>query len=378
MILTVGSTKLEVGEPELEAYLSEVYGETVTLLGVEKLGEGFHNAGFRASFLAGQVRKHLVMRIVRGDTGWGHDYVSDRASLLLLQHRLFNSAPCGTSSPSIDVAAVLEDGRITSIGSSVEFFQIVEEVTEEDGRPYVDDLFEIARRGSLTEKDRRRCVAAARYLADLHSVKADDEHLYRRHIRDLVGHGEMLMGVADSYPDPAALSWTSRDELAHIEMKAVEWRNRLKYLRGRLCQIHGDYHPFGNIRFRADHTLMAMDQSRERFGEPADDVSTLTMNYIFLSVWQLNDFRGPFEQLLHLFLREYLQLTGDTEILKVLPPFYAFRGLVVVHPIYYPDMEHVKRRMIMNFIRNVLNADSFNPSSIRDYLKAAPESHAHP
>ncbi len=372
MILTVGSSRLEVDDVELEAYLSRLYGKPVRLLKTEKLGEGFHNAGFRLSLQVGDVEKRIVMRVVRGDTGWGHDYLGDRAAVLILQHRLFNAAPRGTSSPSVDVAAILADGTIASVGSGVEFFNLVEEVTAQDGRPYSDDLFEIARRRSLTERDRRRCLAAARYLVDLHSVKARNDHLYRRHIRDLVGHGEMLMGVADSYPDPATLGWTSRAELAEIEVKAVEWRNRLKYLGHRLCRIHGDYHPFGNIRFRADDTLMALDQSREEFGEAADDISALTINYIFFSVWHLGDFTGPFEELLHTFFREYLDRTSDRDILNVLPPFYAFRGLVVTHPFYYPDMEYAKRRMMMNFIRNVLDAERFEPASVKGYLATEP------
>jgi len=373
MILTVGSMRLEVDETELEAYLSRLYGKPVTLLRTEKLGEGFHNAGFRLSFRAGGVEKRLVMRIVRGDTGWGHDYLSDRAAVLLLQHRLFNAAPRQASAPSIDVAAILADGRIASIGSSIEFFHLVEELTEQDGRPYSNDLFEVARRRSLTERDKRRCLTAARYLAELHGVKARNDRLYQRHIRDLVGHGEMLMGVVDSYPDPATLDWTSRAELAEVEVKAVEWRNRLRYLGHRLCRIHGDYHPFGNIRFREDDTLMALDQSREEFGEPADDVSTLTINYIFFSVWHLGRFTGPFEELLHIFLQEYLDRTKDSEIWSVLPPFYAFRGLVVAHPVYYPDMEDEKRRMMMNFIRNVLDAERFEPEKVQSYLTTEPK-----
>ncbi|MEM2904431.1 MAG: phosphotransferase [Candidatus Bathyarchaeia archaeon] len=372
MMLTVGSVKLEINDAEMEAYLSRLYGKPVTLLKTEKLGEGFHNAGFRLTFQIEGAVKAVVMRVVRRDTGWGHDYLGDRAAVLLLQHRLLNLAPRGTSTRSVDVAAVLADGSIASVGSATEFFHLVEEVTEQDGRPYSEDLFAIARRRTLAERDKRRCLAAARYLAELHSVKARNDHLYRRHIRDLVGHGEMLMGVADSYPDPARLTWTSRAELAQIEVKAAEWRNRLKYLTHRLCRIHGDYHPFGNIRFRADDTLLALDQSREEFGEPADDVSSLTINYIFFSVWHLGEYTGPFEELCQLFFQEYLQRTSDMDLLAVLPPFYAFRGLVVVHPVYYPDVADEKRRMMMNFIRNVLNEERFEPTEIRRYLTTKP------
>jgi len=370
LILTVGSARVKVDEARFEGYLSKLYGGSAKLLEIKKLGEGFHNAGFLVTFKVGDENrvKRLVMRVVRGDTGWGHDYLGDRASVLLLQHRLYNSAPAGTCCRSIDVAGILGSGEVVSIGDTQEFFNLVEEVTEADGKPYVEDLFAVAQRGSLTDRDRRRCLKAADYLTALHRVKARNDVLYRRHIRDLIGHGEMIMGVIDSYPDPQTLSWVTREELAMIEVKAVEWRNRVKYLTHRLSRIHGDFHPFGNIRFREDDALMALDLSREEFGEPADDVATLAMNYIFISLWHFNDLIEPFEELLNLFFHRYLDMTGDKEILRVIAPFYAFRGLVVIHPLYYPVMENEKRRKVLNFINNVLDADAFNPDVVKEYI----------
>jgi len=370
LILTVGSVSVKVDEARFEGYLSKLYGGSAKLLEIKKLGEGFHNAGFLVTFKVGDENrvKRLVMRVVRGDTGWGHDYLGDRASVLLLQHRLYNSAPAGTCCRSIDVAGILGSGEVVSIGDTQEFFNLVEEVTEADGKPYVEDLFAVAQRGSLTDRDRRRCLKAADYLTALHRVKARNDVLYRRHIRDLIGHGEMIMGVIDSYPDPQTLSWVTREELAMIEVKAVEWRNRVKYLTHRLSRIHGDFHPFGNIRFREDDALMALDLSREEFGEPADDVATLAMNYIFISLWHFNDLIEPFEELLNLFFHRYLDMTGDKEILRVIAPFYAFRGLVVIHPLYYPVMENEKRRKVLNFINNVLDADAFNPDVVKEYI----------
>ena len=105
------------------------------------------------------------------------------------------------------------------------------------------------------------------------------------------------------------------------------------------------------------------------YGEPADDVSALTINYIFISIWRLGSLEEPFIQLLRLFYRDYLNRTGDEELLKVIPPFYAFRGMVVAHPLYYPDMRREQRRMLVNFVLNVLEAEEFNPDEVERYLK---------
>ncbi len=369
MIIDVGSSRLRVDDSKMEKYLSGLYRQPVSLLDFRKLGEGFHNAGFLLRFTAGTDEKRLVMRVVRGDTGWSHDYLGDRAAVLLLQHCLFNTAPKGTCCRSVDVACITKAGSVVSVGDSVEFFNLVEEVTEMDGRPYIEDLFEIARRKSLRERDRRRCLITADYLVNLHADKRRNDLLYLRHIRDLIGHGEMLMGVVDTYPNPNTLTFTSQEEMTRIEQKAVEWRNRIKHLTHRLSRIHGDYHPFGNIRFRQDDTMTALDLAREMYGEPADDVSALTINYIFLSLWKFGDYIHPFQELMKTFYDRYLDKTGDEEILKVIAPFYAFRGLVVAHPLYYPEMEDEKRRMVFNFVNSVLESEEFNPKQIPSYLK---------
>ncbi|MEM3547161.1 MAG: aminoglycoside phosphotransferase family protein [Candidatus Bathyarchaeia archaeon] len=367
MDLKVGSYTVMIDEESLRKYLESKLGGEVKILDVVKLGEGFHNAGFLLKFKQDSKLKALVMRIVRGDTGWGHDYLSDRASVLLLQHMLYNSAPKNTCIPSIDVVAVMKNGSLASIGEAVEFIQLVEPLTEEYGKPYIEYLLELSRRRNLTRRDEDMCINCVTYLSKMHSEKANNRNLYLRHIRDLIGHGEMLMGVIDTYP--GGLDFISDEEVYRIEVEAVKWRNRLKRMTHRLSRIHGDFHPFGNIRFRPDGSIVAVDLSREMYGEPADDVTALTINYLFISIWQYGSLEEAFRRLFKLFYKEYLNRTGDEEILRVVQPFYAFRGMVVVHPIYYPDMKREQRRMLVNFILNVLDEDEFDPDGVDKYLK---------
>jgi Ser/Thr protein kinase RdoA (MazF antagonist) len=270
------------------------------------------------------------------------------------------------------VAVVSRTGEILSIGDAVEFFDLVEEVTDKQGTPYAEDLFRIARERALREADLRRCDALVNYLARLHAQKKANPILYTRHIRDLVGHGEMLMGVIDTYPDVRLLDFTNPKEIEQIEVKAVEWRNRIKFLSHRLSRIHGDFHPFGNIRFRKDNSVMALDLAREEYGEPADDLSCLSINYIFFSVWHYGEFVDPFKTLFNRFIEGYVKATNDQEMLRVIPPFFAFRGLVVTHPHYYPDMERERRRLMLNFILNVMNAEKFEANNINEYLTRNP------
>lgn len=368
----VGPTVIKLKVKSLEKYLKKLFNKPIKVISIKKLGEGFHNAVFSILLKKGKKEDEFIIRIVRGDTGWGHDYVSDRASTLLLQHRLSNIAPKHTARRSIDVFSVLKSGEIVSLGNSIEFFNIAEKISLKKWKPYSEDLFEIAKKGSLSEKDIKRCCIIADYLANLHSIKIKNENLYKRHIRDLIGHGEMMMGVIDTYPSQEKLDFTSKEELMKIEVKAVEWRNKIKDLSYRLSRIHGDFHPFGNILFNKNDKMLAIDQSREEYGEPADDITSLSINYIFFSIWHYGEYKKPFSDLFETFFERYFEKTKDEEMLKVMAPFYAFRGLVIAHPLYYPALDSFKRRKIMNFIVNVLNSKEFDKSKIVSYLENPP------
>jgi hypothetical protein len=56
-------------------------------------------------------------------------------------------------------------------------------------------------------------------------------------------------------------------------------------------------------------------------------------------------------------------------MLDVIAPFYAWRGLVIASPVWYPNLQAGVRRALFNFILNVLTADRFDPASINRYLQ---------
>ena len=205
-------------------------------------------------------------------------------------------------------------------------------------------------------------------------------------MRDTVGHGECLMGVFDTYPDNVL----SYNEMSGIIKKSVDWIYKLKPGYKRLSQVHGDFHP-GNIWFKETvnrsigqsvnrknpfthspihHELdfILLDRSRGPWGEPADDITALAINYIFFSIKNFEAIKGPYLEGLKLFFNEYVRLSGDDEIYEVLAPFFAFRGAVVANPVFYPEVTAKQRKMIFRFVHSVLDAKRFNPEKVRNII----------
>jgi hypothetical protein len=187
-----------------------------------------------------------------------------------------------------------------------------------------------------------------------------------RRVRELVGDGECIMGLNDSY---AQHPFFTPQLLEGIEHRCVSWRWRLKGYTHRLRQVHGDFHPW-NILFGEGVDFRLLDRSRGEFGDPADDVTCLTGNYLFFSLQRSGCLEGAFEKLFLRFWERYLEKSGDQEMLNVVAPFLAFRGLVMASPLWYPHLPDSVRRKLIAFVVSVLDARSFDPTQVNQYCGA--------
>jgi aminoglycoside phosphotransferase (APT) family kinase protein len=301
------------------------------------------------------------LRQVAGN-GFGREMPSDRVAAVWLDFHTFNELPCHVAAQ--DMIGVAADGRLHSLGHLREMWLLTDYAP---GRPYADDLARIRDEGTAGEADLARALALAAYLARIHALKHQDPLLWRRRLRDLVGHGEGIMGLTDSYPPDFALA-TGQDWHA-LETAANEWRWRLKPLSHRLSQVHGDFHPF-NILFPTNGgPPVFIDRSRGEWGEPADDVSCLTINYLFFALQRSERLAGPFWDLYAAFWQRYLAESQDEESLAVIQPWYAWRALVLASPQWYPTIAEGTRRTLLTFARRVLAEPIFNWPLINDYLE---------
>jgi aminoglycoside phosphotransferase family enzyme len=149
----------------------------------------------------------------------------------------------------------------------------------------------------------------------------------------------------------------------------VKWRWKLKPVTHRLRQIHGDFYPW-NILFGDGTDFRVLDRSRGEFGDPADDVTCITSNFLFFSLQRHGRLAGVLEALFQRFWERYLAKSGDVEILRVTAPFFAFRGLVMASPLWYPALPDSVRQKLLAFVFTVLTEDDFDPQEVNHYCSA--------
>jgi hypothetical protein len=300
----------------------------------------------RIELVSGAQRYTLVFHTARPDD-FGHDRRADRISNLVLAYDTFGKLPSHVA--AIDVGAVRVDGELVSLASTGEPYLLTSWVA---GTLYADELRRIATTATVTDVDIGHAERLATLLLEIHSAPGSHAGAYTRAIRDLLGHGEGIFGLVDSY-EPGPLT----PRLRAIEEACLAWRWKLRDRTERLRRTHGDFHPF-NIVCGDDVTLL--DASRGSEGDPADDVACLSINYLFFGAGHPGWATG-FGKLWDTFWRTYL--AGDrVDVLAAVAPFYAWRALVLASPKWYPNLADAERDRILRFAERVLAAERFDPA----------------
>jgi hypothetical protein len=345
---------------------AEILGLTPLAADTAKADESAKGAGYgvpwRIDLRHAGGERALVLHTA-SPNDFGHDRRADRAAAAVLAADTFASIPRHVQ--VLDVGAFRGENDAVSLAGAGEFYLLT---AHADGTPYAEDLRAIARRGRVTDLDALRVRALVDYLAELHAERPRaSPGAYRRFVRDTLGSGEGVFGIADGYADdvPAA----PRLRLERIEEQCLAWRFRLRARSERLRRTHGDFHPF-NVLFDDASSLALLDASRGAEGDPADDVTCMSINYAFFSLGHPGAWRGAFSSLWHEFWTRYVTETGDDALLEVVAPLFAWRGLVLASPTWYPELPAGDRDRILSFVERVLAAPRFVPQMAAEFFDA--------
>lgn len=301
------------------------------------------------------VARALVIHTMSADQ-FGHDRRADRVAAMLGAYDIFDS-PAHVR--AVDVGFI-ERGELTSGGRGEPFL-----VTEFSvGELYAHDLHVLANEERPSARDEARLQALVSYIAAMRQRRGTKEQ-YRRALRDIVGGGEGIFGLRDAYTDDDPIATPGR--LARFVSLACAARERLRAFEHRACATHGDLHPY-NVLFDGD-TLRLLDRSRGGFGDTADDVTCMAINYLAIALHRRGSFSGALRTLWTELWSRVIAATGDAEMLRVVPVYFAWRTLVLASPVWYPDTSAAARESLLRFAERLLAGEPFDPERIDELVR---------
>lgn len=306
----------------------------------------------------------VVLHTTRKNAGFGHDDLADRAYAAFLPYATFGTFP--RHARAVDVGSIAKNGELRSMGDADDFYFVTEFV---EGTPYFHDLERVGRDLTATEDDLARARALADILADAHAEKRRDDATWLRKLRVLQGHDECVAGIVDSY-DGRGGDVPAGARLRRIEHRVLDHRHRLKAFPWRLARVHGDFHPWNVLMSGRGDALgvVVLDRSRGAYGEPADDLTAMAINYIFFALRAGAGAAPAFRELFRTFFGHWLSRTRDHEVLSVAQPYFAYRALVVASPAWYPNLPVGVRERLVELAEAVLEMDMLDLDTLERYF----------
>jgi len=370
---------IDLTPESVSEYLRRAFGPGAVLADLGAIGtldkQGIKRFGYGKPLLVrftvdGDPREG-VLSVMRGDK-YGHQFYWDRAAILMFQFE--TSARLPRHVRPMGLGYVDAQSRLIPVAEPREFFIMNEKLR---GYDYFLDL-ERVREGDFRPADLDLARELARWMADIHAGKLADADLYYRHVRNLLGASECIMGLIDeAYPHPGA--FFADADFVRLEKRLIDWRWKLRNYAGRLSVVHGDVHPWNILVDGPDEpgrSFRVLDRSRGEWGEPASDLASLAANYLLFGLLHNAQadrpgplFQGPFAQLWTALFEEYLARSGDPEILEVLAPFFVFRALVIASPEWYPNHPPQVRGALGRFLSRVLEDEVFDWRNVNRYLE---------
>ncbi len=357
---------------QLVAYLTEISGEPVEVEGTREMGaEAEGSKALKAfgygrpllvEYRVGSETRRVVLHRAR-ENSFGRELPADRAAAMWQDRDTFNRLP--RHARAFDMGVRYQDGSLGSIDDAEELVLVT---SYEPGELYAQDLVRLRNGGELTPQDSKRARSLASYLAEIHSERGESRRLWRRRLRDLVGHGEGIMGQTESYPED--VDYIDPAGLRRFEEEANRWRWRLMGRHDRLRQVHGDFHPF-NVVFREGEDFSVLDRSRGPYGDPADDVASMSINYLFFALQRGPRLEGSFAELHDLFWETYLERTGDEELVQVIQPWLAWRSLVLASPVWYATLGTEIRVRLLRFGMEALQSERYDFKNPNRYVESS-------
>lgn len=336
---------------KVSAAVSAKLGEKVEFVDIQKVGSGFHSAGYK--IIAKDGRAFFLKKVTA--TGNGLEHPERKLSSLLVGH---NMAKRSGQQPR-PVGLLLEvDGAIMvlpEIPLHTNVFHVQE--FESEGTSYFSVLEGRKEKAEVDERDRVETINIVAVVAAIHAIpysSIDAEHVqsvYMDGLRAELIHPEVTVTAMHQLDEAHPIIPPSKQgEYLGLYLQLIhKWKGRTERLRA----LHGDLWG-ANVFVRKDGTAWIIDFSRIPWGDPGIDIGRWMGQYVWFYLITKNPY---FKNLGELFLETYIEKTGDTEIREAASLGYVFTGFI--YSIFYEKEDMGVRKKMFAHASEILKQGKF-------------------
>jgi hypothetical protein len=87
----------------------------------------------------------------------------------------------------------------------------------------------------------------------------------------------------------------------------------------------------------------------------------MAINFLFFGIGHPERWDEGLGKLWYAFFEAYAEARADPGLFDVIAPFFAWRGLVVTSPAWYPNMHAHERDRVLRFVEKCLGEGRFHP-----------------
>src|SRR3989344_4457331 len=340
----------DIDLPKISSLISQKLNKTVEVVGIEKVGSGYHSDGFKLTTDDGH--NFFLKKVKSHDLGFE---IPERKVFSLLvsdgMYRRFDTHP---KTIGIILANENEVIMLPKVDDKTTVYQIQE--FEPEGKSYWSLLQDRKEKKDVDENDLVEIENITDFAVSIHKLKhpsTDQERLksvYNDSLRSVLTNPELMLMMLHDFTDSDPIL-PVREHGNYIGLM-LKLMHKYKDRTDRLTALHGDFSVL-NVFVRKDSTIWAIDYSRVPWGDHGLDIGWFLAPYLLLYHETRNIY---FKNLAEKFLDSYEAKSGDKEIRQAVSLVLGLLGIIYVWPRFYSSRDvNISRRFFNNILEILKN-----------------------